>query len=184
MNKFQLFFHHLFRFVWNTVFIISYPIMATFGLLFVGVTYLFSSLSRILMRFRSAEPTRELHTTEWNALFPDIELIEGKIHRQILFGPVCYHLRRKDGIPSVLEDHIFGKKATAIEEGILLERWKSTELKELPDFEICLYVPDEDRLSILTNIKCFDWHLSDQEENQLLFKWFDGTKGGEVKVML
>lgn len=158
--------------------------MATFGLLFVGVTYLFSSLSRILMRFRSAEPTREFHATEWKALFPDIEIIEGKIHRQILFGPVCYQLRRKDGIPSVLEDHIFGKNATVIEEGILLERWKTTELKELPDFEICLYVPDEDRLSILANIKCFDWHLSGQEENQLLFKWFDGTQGGEVKVML
>lgn len=184
MNKFQLFFHHLFRFVWNTVFIISYPIMATFGLLFIGLTYLFSGLSRLLIQLKSSELKREVQATDWKVLFPDIELIEGKVHRQILFGPACYQLRRNDGIPSVLEDHIFGKKATAIEEGILLERWKSTDLKELPDFDICLYMPDEDKLDSLANIKCFDWHLSEKKENWLLFKWFDGTQGGEMKVIL
>lgn len=184
MNKFQLFFHHLFRFVWNAVFILSYPIMATFGMLFVGMTYLFSALSRLLMRFRSMEPLEESHPTDWQILSPDMDLIEAKVHKQILFGPVCYHLRRNDGIPSVLEDHIFGKKMKIIDEGIVLERWKSTELKELPDFDICLYIPDEDKLSTLANIKCFDWHLSEREENELLFKWFDGTQGGEVKVAL
>jgi hypothetical protein len=184
MNKFQLFFHHLFRFVWNAVFILSYPIMATFGLLFVGMTYLFSALSRLLMRFRSTEPLEESHPTDWQTLSSDMDLIEAKVHKQILFGPVCYHLRRNDGIPSVLEDHIFGKKIKIINEGIVLERWKSTELKELPDFDICLYIPDEDKLSTLANIKCFDWHLSEREEKELLFKWFDGTQGGEVKVAL
>ena len=184
MNKFQLFFHHLFRFVWNAVFILSYPIMATFGLLFVGMTYLFSALSRLLMRFRSDEPIDEIQSTDWQPLSADMDLIEAKIYKQILFGPVCYQLRRNDGIPSVLEDHVFGKKTKVIEEGIVLERWKSTELNDLPDFDICLYVPDEDRLSTLANIKCFDWHLSEKEKNQLLFKWFDGTKGGEVKVAL
>jgi len=184
MNKFQLFFHHLFRFIWNALFILSYPIMATFGLLFVGMTYVFSALSQLLMRFRSVESAQETTTADWKPIADDIALIEAKIHKQILFGPVCYHLRRNDGIPSVLEDHIFGKKAKAIEEGILLERWKTTELKELPDFDICLYVPDQDRLSSLANIKCFDWHLSDKKDNQLCFKWFDGTQGGEVIVTL
>lgn len=184
MNKFQLLFHYLFRFIWNAVFILSYPIMATFGLLFVGVTYVFSGLSRLLMRLRSSDASLELQPTEWTSLDPATPLIEGRIYRQILFGPVCYQLRRSDGIPSVLEDHIFGSKIKVIEEGIVLERWNSTELKDLPDFDICLYLPDEDKLNTLTNIKCFDWHLSEKEENCLLFKWFDGTQGGEVKVVL
>src|SRR5690606_37897757 len=119
MNKFQLFFHHLFRFVWNAVFILSYPIMATFGLLFVGMTYLFSALSRLLMRFRSDEPIDEIQSTDWQPLSADMDLIEAKIYKQILFGPVCYQLRRNDGIPSVLEDHVFGKKTKVIEEGIV-----------------------------------------------------------------
>lgn len=184
MNKFQLFFHHFFRFIWNAIFILSYPIMATFGLLFVGLTYLFSSLSSLLMHLRSTESIKEIQTDDWNLLNPAIKLIEAKKHRQIIFGPVCYQLRRTDGIPSVLEDHFFGQKTTVIEEGILLERWKSTDLKELPDFDICLYLPDEDKLSFLTNIKCFDWHLAEKEEKRLLFKWFDGTQGGEVTIIL
>jgi hypothetical protein len=184
MNKFQLFFHHVFRFIWNVVFIISYPIMATFGVLFVGVTYIFSGVSQLAVRFKSSDTPMPIHTSEWQPLVPEIDLIEGKLHKQIMFGPVCYQLRRTDGIPSVLEEHVFGKKMKVIEEGILLERWNSTDLKDLPDFDICLYAPDEDKLTPLTSIKCFDWHLSEKEENNLLFKWFDGTQGGEVRVAL
>src|SRR5690606_12489384 len=110
MNKFQLFFHHVFRFIWNVVFIISYPIMATFGILFVGMTYVFSGISQLLMRLKSSEAPAEIHTSAWNLLVPGIDLIEGKLYKQIMFGPVCYQLRRTDGIPSVLEEHIFGKK--------------------------------------------------------------------------
>jgi len=158
--------------------------MATFGILFVGMTYIFSGISQLLMRYKSSDPPAEIHPMDWNQLVPEIDLIEGKIHKQIMFGPVCYQLRRSDGIPSVLEESIFGKQMKVIEEGILLERWNSTDLKELPDFDICLYLPDEDKLTSLTNIKCFDWHLSEKVENNLLFKWFDGTQGGEVKVAL
>lgn len=158
--------------------------MATFGLLFVGFTYVFSGISKLLARFNSAELQPDIIQTEWLPIAPEAELIEGKIHKQIMFGPVCYELRRKDGIPSVLEEHIFGKKMKVIEEGILMERWNSTDLKDLPDFDICLYDPDADHLTTLTNIKCFDWHLSEKVENRLLFLWFDGTQGGEVKVAL
>jgi hypothetical protein len=66
----------------------------------------------------------------------------------------------------------------------LLEKWNSTDSKELPDFDICLYNPDTDSLTSLANIKCFDWHLSEKENKNLSFKWFDGIQGGEVKVAI
>lgn len=181
MTKFQLFFHHTFRFIWNAIFVISYPIMATFGMLFIGMTYVFSAISKMLTRWRPSPSVLEKIPADW---VPVNRLIERKIHKQILFGPVCYRIRRTDGIPTVLEDHIFGQKTKFIEEGIILERWNATELKNLPDFDICLYDPDEDKLTFLAQIKCFDWHLAHREENKLLFKWFDGTQGGEVNVAL
>jgi len=186
MNKLQLFFHHLFRYIWNFIFIISYPVLASFGILFVGVTYVFSLLSKVLTKLRSggSEEDHEMEKSEWEKINPQIDLIEGKIFKQIMFGPACFHFRRTDGIPSVLEDHVFGKKINVIQEGILLERWNSTDSKHLPDFDICLYRPDDDSLVSLANIKCFDWHLAEQEENLLNFKWFDGTQGGEVKIAL
>ncbi|WP_338080962.1 hypothetical protein [Aquiflexum gelatinilyticum] len=122
--------------------------------------------------------------SDWLVLPQTDGLLEAKMYKQIMFGPSCFQLRRIDGVPSVLQDHYFGNKVRFIEEGIILEKWNSTDSKELPDFDICLYNPDEDSLTSLTNIKCFDWHLSEKENNNLSFKWFDGIQGGEVKVAL
>jgi hypothetical protein len=184
MKKVQLFFHHFFRFIWNVIFVISYPIMATFGLILIGMTYFFSGISKLLTGLRSGNENEELQETDWKPLTQPNNLLEAKMHKQIMFGPSCFELRRTDGIPSVLQDYYFGDKVRFIEEGILLERWNSTDSKELPDFDICLYDPDSDKLTPLTNIKCFDWHLSEKKGNNLLFKWFDGIQGGEVKVAL
>jgi hypothetical protein len=184
MNKFQLLFHHIFRFIWNLIFVISYPVLATFGLLFVGITYFFSTISKVLTKIRPSLETPIINNSSWEPLSSQVKLLEAKLHKQILFGPSCFQLRRIDGIPSVLEDHYFGNKVRILEEGILLEKWNATESKDLPDFDICLYDPDTDKLVSLTNIKCFDWHLAGKEEKNLSFKWFDGIQGGEVNVAL
>lgn len=184
MNKFQLIFHHFFRYIWNAIFVITYPILATFGLLFIGITYFFSAISRLLAGIGPRRKKIEDIQGDWLPLMDSENILEAKIFKQIMFGPSCFKLRRIDGIPSVLEDHYFGNKVRFIDEGILLEKWNSTDSKELPDFDICLYEPDSDNLTPLTNIKCFDWHLSDKVDNKLLFKWFDGIQGGEVKVAI
>jgi hypothetical protein len=184
MNKGQLIFHHFFRFIWNTIFVLTYPILATFGLLFIGITYVFSLLSGLLAGFRKGKSTEIEIVSDWLPLPQTNGLLEAKMFKQIMFGPSCFQIRRIDGVPSVLQDYYFGNKVRFIEEGILLEKWNSTDSKELPDFDICLYDPDEDRLTSLTTIKCFDWHLSEKENKNLSFKWFDGIQGGEVKVAI
>jgi len=184
MNKAQLIFHHIFRFIWNAIFVISYPILASFGLLFIGLTYLFSLLSRFLTRLKPEGSKVVLKEEEWETLPFSNDLLEAKLCKQIMFGPSGFKLRRKDGVPTVLSDYVFGNKVRILEEGFLLEKWNSTESKNLPDFDICLYNPDADSLKPLTNIKCFDWHVSEKVDNELSFKWFDGTQGGEVKVAL
>lgn len=184
MSKIQLFFHHIFRFIWNSIFILSYPILASFGLLFIGLTFLFSKLSQLLTRLRLEGKAPMPLASDWEPLPHSNELLEAKLEKQILFGPAGVKLRRKDGVPSVLSEHVFGKKVRVIEEGFVLEKWNSLDPKELPDFDICLYDPELDRLSVLTQIRCFDWHLAEKKDNQLLFKWFDGTQGGEQVVEL
>lgn len=184
MNKAQLFFHHAFRFIWNTIFIICYPILASFGLLFIGVTFLFSKLSELLTRIKPEGTKVVFKETDWESMPFSNELLEAKVTKQIMFGPSGFKLRRKDGVPSILEDYVFGNKVRVLEEGFILEKWNTLESKDMPDFDICLYDPDQDSLRSLTNIKCFDWHVADKVENELSFKWFDGTQGGEVKVAL
>lgn len=183
MNKVQLIFHHTFKFIWNAIFVISYPVLATFGLLFVSVTMFFSWISRLLNKF-SRSPVREMSSGGWEKISEESDLIEGKVYKHIIFGPNCYQFRRTDGIPSIIEEFVFGKKIKVLDEGLIIEKWNTTDINEIPDFDICLYKPDEDELTKLTNIKCFDWHLSEKEDNFLYLKWFDGTQGGEVKVAI
>ncbi|WP_111671135.1 hypothetical protein [Algoriphagus litoralis] len=184
MNKFQLFFHHAFRLVWNVIFIISYPILASFGLLFIGFTYLFSKLSSLLTRLRPEGKAIVLKESEWKTMEYSNNLLEAKVFLQIMFGPAGFKLRRKDGVPSILEDYVFGNKVRVLEEGFILEKWNTQDPKEMPDFDICLYDPDRDALRSLTTIKSFDWHVSEKTEDALCLKWFDGTQGGEIKVQL
>ena len=184
MNKAQLIFHHIFRFIWNAIFVISYPILASFGLLFIGLTYLFSLISKFLMRIKPEGRKVVLKDVEWEPLPLTNDILEAKLHKQIMFGPSGYLLRRTDGVPSVLNDFVFGNKVRILDEGLILEKWNSTDSKNLPDFDICLYDPDRDSLKSLTNIKCFDWQVSEKIDNELSFKWFDGRQGGEVKVAL
>jgi hypothetical protein len=184
MSKTRLIIHHIFRFLWNAIFVLSYPVMATFGLIFVGLTYVFSTLSRFLTSLRPEKEHISVQKSDWEELPQTRGLLEAKMYKQIIFGPTCFQIRRKDGVPSILEDHYFGSKIKFIEEGLILEKWNATDSKQLPDFDICLYDPDRDSLTALTNIKCFDWHLSERKEKELHFKWFDGIQGGEVNVAL
>ncbi|MEX2511764.1 MAG: hypothetical protein WD398_02565 [Cyclobacteriaceae bacterium] len=181
MNKVQLHFHHFFRYVWNFIFVLTYPVLATFGILFVGITYFFSGISSFLSKY-SNTPSEVMDQSEWKRLSSESDLIEGKLFKQIMFGPNCFHLRRSDGIPSVIEGHVFGERVKVMDEGWLLEKWNTTDINQIPDFDICLYLPDEDKLTKLTNIKCFDWYLSEEDDQFLCLKWFDGIEGGEVKI--
>ncbi len=128
------------------IFIISYPILASFGLLLIGVTYIFSLFSRFLNRFRPEGKTVVLKASAWEDLPNSGELLEAKLFKQIVFGPSGFEFRRKDGVPSVLSDYVFGRKVQVLKEGYILEKWNTTESKDLPDFDICLYDPNQDTI--------------------------------------
>jgi hypothetical protein len=184
MNKFQLYIHHTLRFIWNSIFVITYPILATFGIIFVGFTYLFSGISRLITSFRTKSVGSGTLVSEWKSLSQTGHSLEAKVYKQMAFDLTCYHLRRIDGVPSVLENHIFGNKARLLDEGLLLEKWNTLESKDLPDFDICLYEPDLDKLTILTNIRCFDWHFIGIKNRKISLKWFDGIQGEEVSISI
>lgn len=184
MSKIQLFFHHISRFIWNGVFVLSYPILASFGLLFIGLTFLFSKFSQLVNQIKPESKKGFVLQSDWETLSNSNGLLEAKVEKQILFGPVGVRLRRKDGVPSVLGDQVFGKKTRMLPEGLILEKWNTLDAAALPDFDICLYDTDLDKIRTLTQIKSFDWHLAEIKDKELVFKWFDGTQGGEQVVQL
>uniref|UniRef100_UPI004048205A hypothetical protein n=1 Tax=Algoriphagus sp. TaxID=1872435 RepID=UPI004048205A len=111
MSKIQLFFHHVSRFIWNSIFVLSYPILASFGLLFIGLTFLFSKLSQLITRLKPEGKRETQLKSDWETVPNTHSLLEAKLEKQILFGPVGVRLRRMDGVPTVLGEHVFGKKS-------------------------------------------------------------------------
>jgi hypothetical protein len=87
MSKIQLFFHHVFRFIWNGIFVLSYPILASFGLIFIGLTFLFSKLSQLLTRLKPESKSGIVVETAWETVPNSNDLLEAKVEKQILFGP-------------------------------------------------------------------------------------------------
>ena len=141
-------------------------------------------ISQVLTRIKPEGSKIIIKEGEWEPMPYSNELLEAKLVKQIMFGPSGFQIRRKDGVPSILTEYVFGKKVHQLDSGLILEKWNTLDTKQMPDFDICLYDADQDRLRSLANIKCFDWHLSDKSDHELFFKWFDGTQGGEVKVVL
>ncbi len=158
--------------------------MASFGLILIGVTFLFSKLSQVLTYLKPEGKKSIIKEGDWETLPYSNDLLEAKLVKQIMFGPAGFQIRRKDGVPSILSEFVFGKKVHEIHKGLILEKWNTLDSKEMPDFDICLYDADQDSLRSLTTIKCFDWHISEKSDQELFFKWFDGTQGGELKVVL
>ncbi len=158
--------------------------MASFGLLFFGFTILFSKLSFLLTQLRPKGKSVVLNEAEWKKLDHSNQLREAKVCQQIIFGPAGFKWRRKVGVPSILEDFVFGNKVRFLEDGFILEKWNTQDPKEMPDFEIYLYDPDRDSQRFLTPIKSYDWHVSEKIDKELYFKWFDRTQGGKVKVAI
>ena len=155
-----------------------------YALLFIGLTFLFSKLSQLLTRLKPEGKKGVVLESEWEPLSNSNDLLEAKVEKQILFGPVGVRLRRKDGVPSVLGEFVFGKKVRILQEGLVLEKWNTLDAAALPDFDICLYDPELDKIRVLTQISSFDWHLAEIQDKQLVFKWFDGTQGGEQVIHL
>jgi hypothetical protein len=171
------------KFLWNCLFIISYPIITSFSLAFMGIIWIFSSLSRLLSRVSTKKDfTFELKKPTWE----DVATI-GKYQLEklfvddILFGPTYYKFRSRPASP-VFEDVFFGDFVYPCFDGILLQKWNSTTYKDLPDFTLVYFNGVSGEISDLQVIRSFSWIAQKISDDEVLVKWFNGTEGGEVVV--
>ena len=171
------------KFVWNVLFVLFYPLITTFSLLFVGVLYVFSLLSKLISRFSaSVDKGVELKKPEWESLAQ----IEG--HRfekifvdEIMFGPAYYKVRSFPQSQS-LEGKLFGDFIYPFASGVLLQQWNTINVTEIPDFQLVYFDLETGNLKDIARIKSFSWNISDETDDALTLKWFTGTEGGDVVV--
>lgn len=182
-NAFINSFYFIRKFLWNCLFVVSYPIITTFSLLFMGLIWIFSSLSQLLSKISTKKDfTFELKKPTWKSV-----ATVGKYHIEklfvddIMFGPTYYKFRSEPVSP-VFEKDYFGDFIYPCFNGILLQKWNSTAYKELPDFTLVYFDGETGRITEIEKIRSFSWIAQQPSDNEVKIKWFNGTEGGEIII--
>lgn len=168
--------------LWDVVFTIFYPILIVFSLLFVGVVYLFSTiswlLSWLLPRPKEDSTTAASPATWQPWVTTPTVTIERILVDEIMFGPSYYQLRT---LPSseAIGTHYFGAFYHACFGGVLLQKWNTVVPKELPDFDLLFFNGETAQLHYLDTIKAFAWEVAEIPEG-IVLRWQENDEQGEV----
>lgn len=171
------------KFIWNILFVIFYPLITTFSLLFVGILYIFSLFSKWVSRIStSMDNGIEIKKPEWTDFVKAGNYSLKKLYvDEIMFGPSYYKFKTTPDAP-VLNDKLFGDFKHPFASGVLLQRWNTINVKEIPDFQLVYFDGKEGTLTDIAQIKSFSWNVCEEKEDEVTIKWFTGTEGGDVVV--
>lgn len=175
----------LVKFLWNVLFVILYPIITTFSLVFMGILYIFSGLSKLVSRVSANTETGiEIKKPAWTHFASSGSYdIESLFVDEIMFGPAYYKFRSTPTVPA-LENRLFGDFKHPFGSGLLLQEWNTTNVTEVPDFQLVFFNHETGTIKSLQRIKSFSWNLIAEKDDEVIIKWFTGTEGGEVLVHL
>lgn len=175
----------LVKFLWNVLFVILYPIITTFSLVFMGILYVFSGLSKLVSKVSANTETGiEIKKPTWTHFTSSgIYDIESLFVDEIMFGPAYYKFRSTPAVPA-LENRLFGDFKHPFGAGLLLQEWNTTNVSEVPDFQLVFFNRETGAIKPLQQIKSFSWNLIAEKDDEVIIKWFTGTEGGEVFVHL
>ena len=129
-------FNVILKFTWNCIFVLLYPIITTFSLVFMGMVWVFSKLSTLLSKLGTST-TSDIETKPtWQSF---LNLNKYKIQKlfidEVMFGPTYYKFRSEPSITAFKEVY-FGDFVFECFEGVLLQKWNSTAIKDSPDFTL------------------------------------------------
>lgn len=171
--------------LWNILFVIFYPLITTFSLLFIGILYIFSAFSLWISKISANTETGiEIKKPTWQPFHKaGIYEIESLFVDEIMFGPSYYKLRTTPHAKA-LENDLFGDFIHPFGDGILLQKWNTTNVKNVPDFQLVFFNSKTGLVKPLHQIKSFSWNLDTEKEDEITIRWFTGTEVGEVSVGL
>ena len=166
----------LYLLLWKFTFILLYPFITLFSLLFTGLIFVFSSFSAWVARFTQEEETVEEKTEKWET-FLDLgkfQLWKRKVD-EVLFGPPYFQLKACPGIPG-LRQEIWGHFHFSCFGGALLQKWHSVKEHELEAFDLVYLDPARHSLKKLCTLPTYDWQVRQLDSERVLIEWFNGKE--------
>lgn len=169
--------------VWDVVFVIFYPILVAFSLLFVGLVYLFSALSWLVSWLlpRPKETATEASAPTWETWVKNADLsVERIFVDEIMFGPTYYQLRTLPSSEAV-STHYFGDFYHECFGGVLLQKWNTIVPRELPNFDLLFFDGQTGELRYLKTIRAFTWRAEETIKG-ITLHWRDEQASGSIDL--
>lgn len=176
------------NYIWTGIFSVFYPIIIAFSLLFVGVVWVFSTLSwlasSLIRKIRpgQSERTPMPAAPDWQSFFStDNFRLERKLKEEIMFGPAYYKLRAFPNNVEALAKGFFGDFQYPCFDGILLQKFNTVIPRELPDFDLMYLNLKTGQLKYVETIKSFSWNVEEQGRG-IVINWQDGEERFEIRL--
>ncbi len=149
----------------------------------MGVIYFFSSISKVLSKISTSSASGlEIRKPVW-APFMQCKnyTFQYLFVDEIMFGPSYYQLK-SDPTIQYFDGKVFGDFKHFCFNGVLLQKWNTIEVMQLPDFELVYVDCETGEYKELGTIKSFSWTTPVDEAGEVKLKWFNGTEGGEIRI--
>ncbi|MGD1890030.1 MAG: hypothetical protein ACFB15_05440 [Cyclobacteriaceae bacterium] len=188
MSQNQTTFKKTLNYIWTGIFSVFYPIIMAFSLMFVGLVWVFSTLSWLLtslvrkLRPGKGEVTPRPATPNWQSFLKGDHLrVERKLKEEIMFGPAYYKLRAIPNNVESLAKDFFGDFKYPCFDGVLLQKFNTVVPKELPDFDLVFLNLKTGQLKYIETIKSFSWSVEEYGRG-IIVTWQDGEEQHELRL--
>lgn len=192
MSQTPITFKKILGWIWTGLFTLFYPIIMAFSLLFVGVVWVFSTiswgLSWLILKIRPQQEEEEAspEAPSWQSFFSAGNFrIERLLKEEIMFGPAYYRLRAvSNDTPSNIESFakgFFGDFKYPCFDGVLLQKFNTVIPRELPDFDLVFLNLKTGQLKYIETIKSFSWRVEEQGRG-VIISWQDGKEPFELRL--
>ena len=160
--------------IWRFIFVLLYPFITLFSLLFTGFIFVFSSFSSWLAHLSTSKEIVNKKEEEWEVFLhlEELQLRKRKVD-EVLFGPPYFQLEACPWLPD-LQQYIWGQFHFPCFGGALLQKWNSVKEHELEAFDLVFIDPARRSLKKLCTLPTYDWEVRQLDSGHVLIEWFNG----------
>lgn len=162
-----------YKVAWQVMFVIFYPFITLFSLLFIGMLSIVSAISGLFTRSETAGEAEDAEAAKlnWEPFMQHHGLyLSRKAVHEVQFGPVLYQIRSNPSLP-YLQQAYWSDFIVPIGEGFLLQRWPSIAEHELERFELVYVRPGLQEPYVLQVMPTFYWQSHEHTHECVEISW-------------
>jgi hypothetical protein len=171
-----------YRKAWQVLFVIFYPFITLFSLLFIGLVSVISAISRMVAPAAAQTEVAESKADGWQPFTSHHGLyLSRKAVHEVQFGPVLYHYRTSPAIEGMQHSY-WSDFAVPMGDGFILQRWPTIAEHELEQFELVYVRPGLESPLVIATMPTFYWEVEEHDHDRVEVIWKENQQEKRLVV--